>query len=543
MCLPYFIREKRMPDDLIRTNPLATRIDPRHGEASVRMTAAAVDARPSPAALERLQVPSGAINDQPGKFGKMFPRLAPLSVADEALFALAKKMKDTNTDGGNNPNVPAGYTYLGQFIDHDITLDLTPINARKVDPLALDNFRTPAVDLDSVYGLGPAQQPFMYERSIDGRITLSLLIGQTQGGPQPGGPFDPFPNDLPRNTSGRALIGDERNDENLLVAQTHLAFLKFHNAVVQHLINNGTALKGGALFDEARRVATWHYQWIVLFDFVERLTEPGLIRRIKHQGRRFYRFSKRPYMPIEFSAAAYRFGHSMVREEYDHNQIFNRDSTSGTGTLKRLFHFTGKSGAIAGDLALDGGNFPNGPVVRTLPSNWIIDWRRFYNFKQDEVVVNHSRSLDPFITESLHTLPGESGREANLAFRNLRRGVLLELPSGQDIARIGMRLEPMSPDEIAQGTDGEEAAKHGLHQQTPLWYYVLKEAQVLGNSERLGPVGSTIVAETFLGMVAGDEKSFFSVGDNWRPDLPSMVPGEFTMVDLLNFVDDVNPLG
>lgn len=532
-----------MPDDLIRPDPLTTRIDPKHGEASVRMTSAATKAQPHAPALARAGVPAGHVNDQPGKFGKMFPDLKPLVIDDNALFALAEKMKDTNTEGGNNPKVPAGYTYLGQFIDHDITLDLTPINARKVDPLALQNFRTPAIDLDSVYGLGPAQQPFMYERTTDGKITLNLLIGQTQGGPQPGGPLDPFPNDLPRNASGRALIGDERNDENLLVAQTHLAFLKFHNAVVRHLLNGGTELTGGALFDEARRIVTWHYQWIVLFDFVERLTEPGLIRRIKHEGRRFYRFAKRPYMPIEFSAAAYRFGHSMVREAYGHNRIFNRDGQFGTGTLKLLFHFTGKSGAIAGDLALDASKFPEGPVVRTLPSNWIVDWRRLYDFGQDEVAMNQSRALDPFITESLHTLPGESGREANLAFRNLRRGVLLELPSGQDIASKGMGLEPLSPDEIAEGADGQEAARHGLHQRTPLWYYVLKEAEVRGKGERLGPVGSTIVAETFLGMVAGDEKSFLSVGDDWRPHLPSAVPGEFTMVDLLNFVGDVNPLG
>lgn len=519
-----------------KPDEITTRLDPKHGELPRRLTPTAVNA------AERA---AGVVANDPGKFAKMFPDLPALDVEDERLLVLARAMEDTGEVTGDNPNIPAGFTYLGQFVDHDITLDLTPINAKKIDPKALQNFRTPALDLDALYGLGPEQQPYMYERLPTGKITARMLLGRTDGEiSQPGGPFANFPNDLPRNSVGRALIGDERNDENLVVAQTHLAFLKFHNAVVRHL-EATTDLEGGALFDEARRLVTWHYQWIVLFDFVERLTEPGLVRQIKHDGRRFYRFVQREkrnqtYIPIEFSAAAYRLGHSMVRETYDYNRVF----ADGSATLDLLFHFTGKSGAIVGDLLPDvsDGTFDAPGPFRALPSNWIIDWNRFYDFNNG-AAFNHTRRLDPFIAPRLHKLPGETEeKQANLAFRNLRRGVLLELPSGQAIAEV-MGVPALTPEEIGRGTDGAAAQEADLLHETPLWFYILKEAEVLHEGRRLGPVGSTIVAETFLGLVHGDQKSFLWLRENWEPELPSAQPGHFTMADLLRFVDELNPIG
>lgn len=257
----------------------------------------------------------------PGKFGIMFPNLLPLHADDDALFELAKAMREAGDleqdpdPKGDNPNIPAGYTYLGQFIDHDITLDTTPLDQQKADPKATTNFRTPSLDLDSLYGDGPGIHPYLYQRDPQTfSIIPKLLIGHTAASPDKGGPpLAAFPNDLPRNQVGHALIFDERNDENLLVSQLHLLMLKFHNAVVTHLGTTQPQLKGSALFQDARRIVTWHYQWIVLFDFVERLTEPGLINKIKKEGRRFYRFKLRPYMPAEFAAACYRLGHSMVR--------------------------------------------------------------------------------------------------------------------------------------------------------------------------------------------------------------------------------------
>ncbi len=495
----------------------------------------------------------------PGKFGLMFPNLVPLRVSDDALAELADAMKDgtagENPDpGGDNPKIPAGYTYLGQFVDHDITLDTTPLDQQRADPKATTNFRTPALDLDSVYGDGPGLHPYLYARNSDDlRIGEKLLIGSTGlSQDQHRTDIPSLDNDLPRNQVGHALIFDERNDENLLVAQFHLLMLKFHNKVVDWFRDKQPALKGPALFKEARRIVTWHYQWIVLFDFVERLTEPGLVTRIKREGRRFYRFRERPYMPAEFAAGAYRLGHSMVRETYSHNRVFNpEEGALANGALSLLFFFTGKSGKIVGELAPTPPEPPLAPQAR-LPSNWIIDWRRFFDIDGpggEDFTFNHSRRLDPFVTPALHTLPGlredpteTERREFILPFRNLRRGVQIGLPSGQDVCRA-MGLTPMSPEEIATGTDGRAAKKHGLHEATPLWYYVLKEAEFHGNGVRLGPMASIIVAETFLGMVHGDHESFLWRRSNWEPELPRAEDGHFTMADLIRFVDDVNPIG
>lgn len=504
-----------------------------HGHATREMT------------FQALQALSG--HGDPGKFGRMFPMLSRLEVADDALFELAMAMKDPDptSTAGDNANVPAGYTYLAQFIDHDITLDLTPLDAQEADPLATENFRTPALDLDSIYGPGPALAPFMYQRNADTGIVPKLLIGRATGSPDlQGGTIPDLDNDLPRSRLGRAIIGDERNDENLLVAQTHLAFLKFHNAVYDFVAERMPGAARDEIFAEAKRVTRWHYQWIVLFDFVERITEPGLIRRIKYEGRKYYRFKSTPYIPAEFSGAAYRLGHSMIRETYNHNRVFNDDAPF-KASLAALFDFTGKSGMILGDDAAGSSatSLSGVPPQQTLPSNWVIDWRRFFEVAgSDQVEINASRKIDQFLTPALSSLPGEVDRNAMLAFRNLKRGVNLGLPSGQDVANI-MGLTAMAPDDIASGPDGEVAKKHGMHHATPLWYYILKEASVAHGGTRLGPVGSTIVAETFLGLVHGDHDSFMWQRKDWTPELPGAEPGNFTMSDLLTFVGDLNPVG
>jgi hypothetical protein len=483
-------------------------------------------------------------HDDPGMFGRMFPTLDPLAVDDGPLHELADAMKDPTPGdaAGNNTKVPAGFTYLGQFVDHDITLDLTSFGDKEADPNAVENFRTPALDLDNVYGLGPDGSRQLYARNpgdLDGKTPgPKLLIGKTINVPL-GGVTGDHRNDLPRSPEGFALIGDHRNDENLVVAQTHLAMLKFHNKVCDQLAAKGTPV--GEIFAEARQIVTWHYQWMVLHDFVERITEKGIVAKILEQGRRFYRFKKIPYMPVEFSAAAYRLGHSMVREVYSHNRIFTPGGGGIPASLDLLFKFTGLSGGIIGDLA------PNPPVpplpLPLLSSNWIIDWRRYFEVLANnpaDVRLNPSRKLDPFVVPQLHTLPGGGG---SLPFRNLKRGVLLGLPSGQDVAKAMRIKNPLTPAEIAKGADGAVAKKHGLHEHTPLWYYILKEAEQRGGGEKLGPVGATIIAEVFVGLVHGDRQSYLWLkGKNWKPTLPSKTPGDFTMADLLRFVGDVSPI-
>lgn len=504
----------------------AIKTTPGHGVAGRHATRALLDAL------------SG--HKDPGMFGRMFPQLDPLNVSDAKLQVLADAMKDPDpgSQTGNNPNIPAGFTYFGQFLDHDITLDLTSLGDKEKDPLGIENFRTPSVDLDCVYGLGPDGSPHLYARNpaAGNKHGPKLLIGKniTVGF---GGVTGDFRNDLPRSPEGFALIGDHRNDENLLVAQTHLAFLKFHNAVCDML--SASTNPPADIFKEARRIVTWHYQWIVLHDWVDRLTETGTVAKILHKGRKFYRFKKVPYMPVEFSAAAYRLGHSMVREKYPHNKVFT------LADFQLLFDFSGLSGSIIGDLAP---NPPTGPIpVSALPSNWIIDWRRFYELGASggaPVKMTPTRKIDPQLAPVLHSLPGGGG---NLAFRNLKRGVNLGLPSGQDVAEHVKIKNPLTPDEIASdsdgSTDGQAAESQGLHTKTPLWYYILKEAKVRHNGLRLGPVGSIIVSEVFVGLVHGDQNSFLWREKNWKPTLPSATPGDFKMADMLRFVNDINPIG
>jgi hypothetical protein len=496
----------------------AINLEPRHGAAGRHPTRAFLD--------------SLGGHEDPGKFGRMFPRLPALEVSDDKLRPLSEAMMDDGSETEDNENIPVGFTYLGQFVDHDITLDLTSLGEKARDPQAVENFRTPSLDLDSVYGRGPDGSPHMYARDpATNKTTPKLLLGKNITVPF-GGVTGDFRNDLPRSPEGHALIGDHRNDENLIVAQTHLAFLKFHNKVVDHVASSSSAPE--VVFKEARQLVIWHYQWIVLHDFLERLTEPGIAERIFHDGRKFYRFKRLPYMPVEFSGAAYRLGHSMVRQTYDYNRVFDE------ADFGLIFGFTGLSGQIIGDLAPEAPTAPL-PVPR-LPSNWIIDWRRFYELGDSAggQATGLSRKLDPFLARELHTLPGGG----NLALRNLQRGVQLGLPSGQSVAQAMEIQNPLGPDEIASGPDGAVAREHGLHEQTPLWYYILKEAHVRHQGQRLGPVGTTIVSEVLMGLIHGDHQSYlWQRGSSWRPTLPSETQGNFTMADLLRFVDEINPIG
>jgi len=513
--------------------------------------------------------PQGAFA-QTGKFGRMFAELPAFTPSIDSLTALGNAMTDDRTDpiepkrdhpDGDNPHVPAGLTYFGQFIDHDLTFDPTSLKEKRVDPQAVVNFRTPALDLDSLYGAGPDDQPYLFELSVKGKpgdkdkFFLGTNTPSGTGKPKPT-PDDPNAresivlkrndHDLPRAASSVALLGDPRNDENLLVAQTHLAFLKFHNKIVDGLkkppgapgaIPRQAAI-GKTVFEEARQLVIWHYQWIVVYDFLDRILDPKQINKVLNEGRSFYKFDTFPFIPVEFSTAAYRLGHSMIRSTYDYNRVFTfKDRTDNSrlteATLELLFTFTAKSGD--GDLVFPGLN-------ATLPSNWIIDWRRFFEI-DPAVKVNLARKFDPFLVNPLKNIPNLPDAPASLAVRNLLRGRSLGLPSGQSVARF-MNLKPLSSSDFTSipGPDVDVVVRHGFDKETPLWYYILKEAQVQQQGLRLGEVGSRIVAEVFLGLFEGDSNSFFVRNRHWKPTLPAKVPGTFTFADLLRFVGDISPI-
>ncbi|MFD5826006.1 heme peroxidase family protein [Lentzea sp. NPDC060358] len=480
------------------------------------------------------------------------------------------------------PGVPAGFTYLGQFVDHDLTMDRTDTQlGQDVNLDELLQGRSPALDLDSVYGRGPRDKDDQAFYAEDG---VKLKTGTTTPVPFPDEgtnvPFEGF--DLPRRggTAGTAadrrlpLIPDARNDENLVVAQTHLAFIRFHNRVVDELALTG--LTGERLFRAARELVVRHYQWLLRTDFLPRVVDPAIVEDVFTHGRRFFEVPGRhhgrdnaPTMPIEFSVASYRFGHSQVRGAYQWNRVFNSAGPGGIASLFALFTFTGVAGNFdpGSQTPDDLDDVDRGPIF-TLPSNWIADFRRLYDFTEagrEDLVApaesgggNVTKRIDTLLVDPLTQLPAGTfgGRgttfreiERNLAFRNLTRASMMELATGQQLAEV-FGAEPLTAEQILTGDGG--AVVEGLTGEqrdqlvtaTPLWFYVLREAEVGGG--RLGPVGGRITAEVFHRAMEGSRISIVR-SPYWRPTL-GPDSSTFRMVDLLLFAfegkaDLLNPLG
>lgn len=461
-----------------------------------------------------------------------FSRLGPKGkqLPDRVLERLAQAM--TAGAGGRAGRISAGYTYLGQFVDHDLTFDKTKVTlGERVTPAQLLQGRSPSLDLDSLYGAGPqdpVSAPF-YEDDVHLKMGRTHAIGEDaarQG-------FD-----LPRGRGStakarrRAVIPDPRNDENLAVAQTHLALVRFHNRVVDTL--PGT-VPPAQRFAQARELVVKHYQWMLRHDYLPRICARGVVGDVFRNGRKVFEVGATPTdvptMPIEFSVAAFRLGHSMVRTDYSWNRRFD----FGSGTLDLLFEFTGGSG-----------NLGFGP---RLPSNWIADFRRLYDFTEagranlavPAARFNRAMRIDTRLVRPLRSVPGFRAAEANLAFRNLVRAKMLRLATGQQLARLlrskGAAVTKLTRKEVREGNRGTDlegltkAQRNALLTDTPLWLYVLREAELGGG--KLQGVGARLVAETFHRAMEGSE--FSIVRDpSWRPTLG---PDDrtFRMVDLLLF--------
>lgn len=439
-----------------------------------------------------------------GRFGRMFRSLATFKQPDELLERLANGMREEAGISPDNPEIPAGYTYLGQFIDHDITFDPTSSLQRMNDPEGLVNFRTPRFDLDSLYGSGPADEPFQYDEASGG---VKLLVGK---GRHTDTGAETTDDDLPRNVQGRALIGDPRNDENIIVSQLHLAFLKLHNRFIDEVGTN-QGLVGEDLFKEAQRLTRWHYQWVVVHDFLERtvgkdvldsilLTDENGVRKVEL---RHYKWKVQPFMPVEFSVAAYRFGHSQVRPAYSIND-----------TVQNLPIFSPNPGV---------GPLEDFRGFRFLPQAWTVDWSFFFDTGGPRTSRQASRAIDTKLAEGLFSLPGAPAGMDSLALLNLRRGRALGLPSGQRVA-------------TAVGVPDLTREELGFWEPAPLWFYVLKESELRHGGTRIGPVGGRIVAEVLLGLLAGDPLSWINAEPTWTPTIPDADgDGKITMVDLLRF--------
>ena len=449
-----------------------------------------------------------------GPFGRLCPELtawAPKGVEEHELddffleFAKDNMIEVPNTKPAEinhqeqqgdefDSRIPAGYTYFGQFIDHDITFDPTSSLQRRSDPSGLRNFRTSRLDLDSVYGRGPDDQPYLYDSCANRRG--KMLIGEND---------DLM--DLPRNPQGRALIGDMRNDENAIVSQLHLAFLLAHNK----LVDRARKKNHGDPFESARTTLRWLYQWVVWNDFVVRVTVDEVfkcaLRLAKTcDGRQvwelgladLYHWRNNPFMPVEFSGAAYRFGHSMVRNSYQTN--INR------GASKFVPIFDNSGAEDPDDLR----------GFRAITSQNAIQWDWFLQMKSSSNgFPQNARKIDTKLSNSLAFLHEESAGNKlnNLPYRNLKRGWSFGLPSGTDMARK-LCLEPVKLTE---------------REIDSLWYYILREAETLpaqNAGQKLGHLGSIIVCATFAGLLKGDPYSFLNIDPCWTPDKDELLlPG------------------
>lgn len=443
-----------------------------------------------------------------GRFGRMF-RLSPYVPDADRIARIADRMLEGTAghDGAklDNPCVPAGYTYLGQFIDHDLTFDPVSLLTRQNDPDALTDFRSPRFDLDCLYGRGPADDPFLYDKS-PGREDM-FLIGRND---------EDADDDLPRNIQKTALIGDPRNDENIFVSQLHLTMLKFHNAVVAHVRDNpGVKRDSETTFEAVQRIVRWHYQWIVVHDYLRRTVGQAMLDEVLDVQDGIPRLNLRhytvrttePYMPVEFSVAAFRFGHSQIRQRYSLNSLVRDKPVFCPGSVAEnpLGHFGG---------------------FRALPGFWTVEWRRFFDVAgEGDGELQFSRRIDTMLADPLRQLPTEiGGNRPSLIDRNLTRGAQLSLPSGQTVAEA-MEAPVLTDAELAL-PDGGPA---------PLWYYVLREASVKADGMHLGPVGGRLVAEVFLGLLAKDPSSYLRQDPRWTPFLPSRTPNQFAMPDLIAF--------
>ena len=510
---------------------------------------------------------------------------AKIAAVVAGLKALGDAMVEDSLAPGEGPLQPTGnstippvYTYWGQFIDHDLTAntdrdseisDITKADLAPLDPAFvvenLKNLRQPTVNLDSVYGDGPTfdpSNPTQAGRMYDG---IKLRVGKVAKNPDPlpdpgnppirGVPIPPEGDDLrdlprigtlisegvvkeedfPENLRNKpnfrqlAFIADARNDENLIIAQFHTAVLRFHNAVVDWVKankpNDGSKRSESQLFERAQQLTRWHYQWLVVNDFLKTMTVAGIADNVLLGGPKHYApRNGEPFMPLEFSVAAYRFGHTMVRAAYDHNRNFGRPgNVISNASFNLLFLFTGS------------GSPPFGGGTDVLPFNWIIEWDRFVD--KGSLFPDHfARKIDTRLAPPLRNMVNQGNDPSlapdirailkRLARRNLLRGYHLSIPTGQSVA-AAMGVAALSENELRMGNSGplnQVLEDDGFLQQTPLWYYVLKEAEVRANGNSLGELGSRIVCETIIGQLFNDPESYLKQGGGWDPSKGVKLP-------------------
>jgi hypothetical protein len=428
----------------------------------------------------------------PDRYCRLFP---PATESNDfepsrvALNALACAMLDDGTRvSEERPEIllEAGYTYFGQFIAHDLTKDISSVDdAWRKDLSELENRQSPKLDLRLLYGDGPKASSELYES--DG---VRLKVAATEAS---GRSFD-----ICTDTQGARVLADDRGGSNLILRQMTALFARFHNFAIEQFrpIVNDEA----ALFQRAQRETQWQFQWLVCNDYLSSVLDLNVYKNVIRDGHTRFQWNAFS-IPIEFATAGMRFGHSMVRPNY----LF---SIGQEMLLPKILGRTSDRGALDAELEINWGLFFQGAgpggALTTLP----IDTRLACPLQElpvdlvgvVEVTCPHFRI---------------EKNPAQLPLRTLLRGAGLRLGSGQTVAQA-LGESVLSLAELTQNSRGEETEQGrilretGLVHDTPLWYYILKESEVRNNGNRVGPVGSHIVAETICGALRADPDSYLN---------------------------------
>ena len=351
----------------------------------------------------------------------------------------------------------------------------------------------------------------------------------------------------------RALIPDPRNDENLIVAQTHLAMIRFHNRMVDR---QPTSLPVAQRFQRARRSVTLHYQWLIRHDYLPRIVHTDVLDHVFTNGREAGGADALPTdvprMPVEFSVAAFRLGHSMIRPAYDWNRRF----PDGGRHLDYMFEFSGLGRNLGGEVRLLG--------------NWLAEWRRLYDFvggghpdlaaptasttrsgstpvdrPAQEPAAQHVRRCRRHPVRRPAAQPRlpqpDAGVDAQ-ARQRASRWSSAWTPGGQGRGR-SRQSQILNGNGGARLTSLSDAARERVATRTPLWFYVLREAET--GDGRLRGVGARIVTKTFHRAIEGSRFSIIRT-PGFRPNHGR--GDTFEMIDLLFFAfagkkSGIDPLG
>ena len=415
-------------------------------------------------------------------YGRLFPELPAFEADESFLYALGRAggLCDSATDDDEPASLgteAAGWPFFGQFVAHDITADRSLPQAH-VDPSSLRNARSPQLNLECLYGDGPVGHPFLFQRNDPAKL-LTSADGH----------------DVQRNAEGVAIIGDPRNDSHALMSQMHLAFVHAHNGFVDRA--RGEGVPDADVFRTAARELRWHYQTALLKEFLPSLIGPEAVAALRREGRRFYHPDGQAYIPLEFADAAYRYGHSQIRHRYCLNK-----TTTPVPIFPDLIGF------------------------RPISPERCVDWTVLFD-APGQPRAQRAKKIDGRLVRALIALPvavtGECAIEElhSLAVRDLERGQGVGLPSGEAVASYIGEM-PLTADEV--GT-----ARAGWNGETPLWYYILREADIRCGGNRLGPVGMRIVGEVLIGLLDLDATSVRYAPPEWTPHA--------TLVDLLTHRD------